>query len=277
MFNDSVVLSPAEIRRQSTTAACPVGTRGVTGDGRTYFYAKAGEAITQGSLLVPQQAITQANNSTINKLAAEITSTHASIWINTTAGVTEAYGKDVFKGGMLFVKNFHSDTDLSGGGQAVRIKGNDALAISDATGFRVYLDDDERFVKSVTSTAKIGLMPNSYMNVYEWDGGATALSPIGVANRDITTLYYFWAQTWGPCAVQSDANTLGRVVIASTVTDSTALTHQVGQGTIATDSVLSNAQTIWSGKNINTPQIGYAMTTVGTALDFGLVFLTLAP
>ena len=278
MFNDYIVLSPAEIRRQSATAACPVGTRGITGDGRTFFYAKAGEGINVGSLVKTQTDVTQSINSTINKVTEELTSTFSTLHIATSGGVTEAYSTNYFAGGMLWVKNFHSDTDASGGGQYVKIKSNTSLAASDSTGFYVYLADDERFVDSVTSTAKIGLIPNRYMDVAEWDASATLAMIVGVAPIDVTDTYYFWCQSWGPAAVSADACTLGSRVTPSTATSTDDTTHQASPITRTTASDLASTKWLLSA-NINQDgqTIGYPLATSGTALDFALIFLTISP
>lgn len=277
MFNDYIVLSPAEIRRQSATAACPVGTRGVTGDGRTFFYAKAGETIQRGSLVKQQTDITQSVNSTINKVTEELTSTFSTLHIATSGGVTEAYSTNYFAGGILWVKNFDSDTDGSGGGQYVKIKSNTSLAASDTTGFYVYLADDERFTESVTSTAKIGLIPSQYMDVAEWDASATAAAIVGVAPIAVTDTYYFWCQTWGPAALSTDAVTVGQGLVPSTATSTDDTTHQAANITYATDSGTGAKVFIGNSKQEMAPTIGYPMATNGTALDFSLVFLTITP
>ncbi len=289
-FPTSVDLTRKMINTPTAAQKFPLGTRGLASGGRVFYYAKAGAAIDRGWPVKSDTEMTQNVNSTVVKLQSTdtaytdvtYTSTFQTFRVITSGGVTEAWAKNCFRDGYLYIKTFGSSTDVSGGGQMLRLKSNTALAASDTTGFDVTVAPDENLEETLTTGAAkggVGIIPSPWYAVKMYAGSATSNVVVGVSPVDVTTLYYFWAQTWGPCAVLSDVITVGEAVNISTTTSTDSAYGGVTDWAtgVATDSgtgikaYMTISAVAWQNK-----PIGFAMAT-GAATTFNPVFLQIAP
>lgn len=158
-----------------------LGTRLVLGC-RTFYYSQASENLTAGKV-----------NTFKPDTDAEDTVTVAH-GIGTTALTVEAataFTKDQYAEGLLAVV----DGAVCDGDQYI-IKGNDVIAGSATGEVRIY---EPGLVTAWTTSVNIALYTSVFWNITE-SNTAQKESPAGIALRDVTSEYYFWLQTYGPCA-----------------------------------------------------------------------------
>lgn len=192
--SNSVDLSYDMVRRETSTQKHPLGTRGATGDGKVFYYAKLGaSAVLAGKLL--QSMVQVANNRTalaVLVAAAGVTS------ITVTLGAT-AIVVDEYKGGFVIVE------EGGGAGQTLKIKSHPAAAAS----ANVVLTLEAPLVTAfVAATTKVGLKFNPYRNVIVFPTAITGY-PVGLTTFDVTASYFFWAQTWGNATALVDGTVVG--------------------------------------------------------------------
>ena len=249
-----------------------LGTMGATKDGRRFAWALAGEALTTGIPITPAAlgglgttAFTNINT-TIDTW--EPSSTSRSIVLSTTWSTWGAI-KDEYADGWLVVEE---STHAYARGQSVRVKGNTAGSTSttDSPLHTVITFADDDYLKAGVNTgATIQVVPNEYFDVIENDGGASTTMPIvGVAICEVADNAYFWAQTWGPCAVQNE----GTLVLGENAYQST----DALQG-LAPLSLSTAATDVANYKVVVRPAIGWCLGPSSGDTDMGLVFLTIRP
>lgn len=240
-----VAMPSQDIYAENATQQLPLGTRLVLGD-RVFRYASAGAALDQGYLL--ESAVIGGATSTAQIDLDIVTALVAG---DTTVNVTTkttAQAKNLFAEGYLTIV---SDTNANGAGVAYKIKSHPA---ADAAG-NCLITLYDPIVKAVTTDCKSSLHTNLFKSVKQTADSAALGMPIGVPLIDVTSAYYFWAQTWGPAAVLTGSNV--------TVNSAIIRGLEVGESDIqATDGM--------------TPEIGYAME-VGADQDFPLTYLRIAP
>ncbi len=286
-FVSFVELDPTDVKTQTSTKIHPLGTRGMTSDGRVYRYAYAGAALVAG---VPVQTIAatlldkdESYTAPIND-TEEISTTWRSFTVETETA-TGAITADEYADGYVRVA---TSTGSGVGGQLIRIKSHDASATSstDALGstMTIVFADDDALAVTLTTGAVTALHHNPYYGVLSVAGGATpAGGCVGVPNIAFTSTYYGWVQTWGPCAVLQDGAVLraGERVVVSTST-SDAISH-IGVRTSSNSTFLALDTDADAGIGmINAvaavrQSIGWSMVTGGTDAYFGLIFLTISP
>lgn len=230
---------------QSVTQASRVkmarlGARKVVGD-RVYRYARAGD----GTVVVGD--LCQAPEGATGEVSV----------VQTTAGQHFIGQKTI---------NLYSATAISSGdyaeghvfvcegttpGPMYRIKNNEAISTTSTGKLTLY----DTLVTTHTAADQVTVFRNLYNKVVEF--AAVGSIPVGVAPVTATTNDYLWLQTWGPCSILHSS---GAAVVA--------------KGGIAfpgTTGAVQSATTAGIG-----PYIGVGMH-LGTTLEFGAVFLKIAP
>lgn len=209
----------------SATQQHPLGTRGCDPFGRVYRYVRAG-AVDLVAGTVVQAPATVAGNLT---LALNTTSSGTSVG-DTSFAVTcaSAVSTGFYREGYAIIATG------AGQGYIYSISNNPAVSTG-ATGiFTLYPED--ALVVAMTTTSKVSLIPNLYMNVIQMPVTTATSVCIGVATYIITATQYGWIQTWGPCAVLTDDTTANGAMLnavaatagrASGFTAASVLTGQI--------------------------------------------------
>lgn len=180
----------------SATQKGPVGTRVRVGD-RVFRYAYAGGvALAAGKLLECATLVEEEGVSPTATVAAGATT----LTIATAAAQTDCAE------GYMFT---HEE---AGEGYGYRIKKATANA-STATYTDLVLYDPIHV--AMTTSSEVAIMNNFY---YDLDLAATITKFIvGVAPTAVTANYWFWCQTWGPCAVlQGSTDAAGSIMVPHT-------------------------------------------------------------
>jgi hypothetical protein len=201
----------------------PVGTRGTLPDGRVFYYASNGAvALTTGSLLVGS-ALSRSGNHDKIVLTASFANWSAGKQNGIVLGNTDLDTSDIitneYQDGFVAFENAAGQ-----GGYSYKIKGHtqgDASATGTTTGAKFDLYDP--LVGTAVATDEITLCRNRHDRVITSTTAeeelAVGVAPIAVTAStalatDVTTAeaatdtYFFWAQTWGPCAVEVDDTTI---------------------------------------------------------------------
>ncbi len=274
-FVSFVELDPTDVKTQTSTKIHPLGTRGITSDGRVYRYAYAGAALVAG---VPVQTIasTLLDNDTAYTAPINDTEEISTTWRSFTVETETATGEiaaNEYADGWVRVA---TSTASAAAGQLIRIKSHDASATSstDALGstMTIVFADDDKLAVTLTTGAVTILHHNPYYGVLSVAGGATpAGGCVGVPNIAFTSAYYGWVQTWGPCAVLQDGVLIqGQNVIVSTSTSDAVAVNVISTSTDAYPDVIPASSS-------TRQTVGWSMVTGGTDAYFGLIFLTISP
>jgi len=190
-----------------------IGDRVVTGDGRTFRYAKANGTVntefgayktkkTNTNAVAPAQATAASLGA--DKAAGAIGSRHVTVTIDTEIGVltTGVLSKDELVGGYIVIGNGTSQHP-----QMRVIVSHPALTT--AGGALTLTLDGELTIAVVATTTNIELMENPFYNLKaDAAGGIGEYNTfLGIAAAQAVSGQYFWLQTWGPCWITSDGNT----------------------------------------------------------------------
>ncbi len=237
---------PSRIVKQSiydisVDPLAPLGHRLPLGDGRVFHYARAGAvALSDGKLT--QSSIPEAQHSDmlITPVAA-IGDTKVTVTLGSTAAAANLYAE-----GTLHFNNEIPE------GSYYKVANHPAAALSTNLVVTLY---DPLVKATVAATSKATLTKNPYDGVIITPTGGLSAPPMGVPIVDVTIAYYFWLQTWGPCAVL----TSGTIVIGQNVGWITGADGQVG---------LVSAYT--------TVVVGSVMQ-VNATTEYSLIFLRIAP
>ena len=234
---DSVVALAQDSFTSSSTQLHPLGTRAYTTDGRRYRYAQAGAVnLVAGTLI--QGAAPIANHLALAAPAVAIGATSFTFTPGATAGAANLYAE-----GYLQV-------DVTpGAGYTYQVSGHPAIASS--TAFTLELKDAIQV--ALTSTSRLGLMPNPYKNVIKTLTTITA-KVVGVAGYIITATEYGWLNTWGACSVL--------------INGTPAITAPVINGGTTAGSV-----DVWTAAAQPTANLVGAMMQVGVSTKYNFVFL----
>lgn len=205
-----------------TTQLFGLGTKGVTLDGRVFYYASnEGAAIARGTLCRVADSV--ANHVSIAWASGGAANQNT---VTVTLGATAATANQ-YAGGWLQVID---GTTANGQGQLRRIVSHPA-ALASAT---LELTLDEPF-ETTMAASEITLKANEFSAVVTQPGNAKPLSA-GVPAFDVsagtTNTQYFWLQTYGPALVVGDASVF---LDGSEVVPATAGTADAGQVTIGVE------------------------------------------
>jgi len=180
-----VTVTGQSIYEESSTAKHKLGERLPLPDGRVFYYAKAGEALTAGKLC-SAQVDTDAEDT--------VTVAHPAGTTEVTITAASAITKDQYKEGYLIVDE---GTDA---GSIYKIKSNEAIASGSTGTVTLY---DGLVTAWSTSDTDITLVTNLFYKVQLANTDQIEL-PLGVPLIDVTSGYYFWLQTWGVAPVLQD-------------------------------------------------------------------------
>lgn len=182
------------IYQESSVALTDLGRFIDFEDGRKFRYCKASGAITKGHMAAAGAVV--ANDNTVTQTGMTVTISNGYVGetvIKVLLGAATTL--NLYEDGLFVVEGG------TGLGQCHRIKSNKAGGASVAVPCELTLYDP--LVVALDATSIISLTKNKYKDVVV--APVTVVrEPIGVPLITITTLYYFWAQTRGHCAIVVD-------------------------------------------------------------------------
>ena len=271
-FPETVVLDYGEAKSQTANQRAPLGTRGVTPDGRIFRYAKAGAAIKIGWPIQAEIAYNVTGLwglSSSKNLPLGAGTTHTSTWtyieVETSwlAGTT-AIAANHWKDGYLFVGSCADGvfTTSTGTGQIVRIKGHEGTTDSSTEHVTFDIEDGDHLVEDVSTDHSVGLMMNPYDDVIATvQANSPTAMVLGAALTNISSGYYFWCQTYGPAVLAAGAAiVMGNAVNYSTDAGDSGITEHIFSSEAAADS----------------PLLGHAMLPA-VASQYCMVMLQISP
>jgi hypothetical protein len=231
-------IKPAQgIYEESATQKAEIGYRILVGD-RCFRYAYAGgTALIAGTLVnaAGWMAATTEVNLTVGTAAA--------VGTYLVPNVTSAAAWTTLAGGYMIVN------DNGGEGQCYKIKSSSANADTSTSTDLVLYDPIET---ALTTSSQVELYTSPY---YDLDISSAITDTVaGIPPIAVTANYYFWLQTWGPCAA----------LVGATTASGDLLVPHTTNGSVAPGSVFTS--------NI----IGFALTA-GTATEYNGIFLRIAP
>jgi hypothetical protein len=239
-----VTMPGQDIYEQSISQIHRIGERLVIGD-RVFRYASAGGALNPGSLLASATLGGALTTAQVDLVVAAATAGDTTLTVTTG---TTAQPKDRFKDGYVTVV---SDTVAHGAGQSFKIKSHPAQTAAGAIVLTLY----DAIPFAITADCRVSMTANLWARVIETPVTTATGTPCGVPLVAVTSGYFFWCQTWGPCSLKV-------------------------AGTVVCDSVLRRSLTAASadigGANDLTAQIGLAIEN-GSSSDWPLSFLQIAP
>lgn len=178
----------------------PLGSVMQFADGRRFKYGRA-HATAIATAMLCQQTLNSAN---FDELVVPTARAIGDRDVTLTTGSTGA-AVDLLKDGYLNVD------DDAGEGYLYTIKSNAAASTTASLAITLYEQLQVAWTVATTCT----IFVNPYADIIIHPSPATAML-IGVTPRAITSAYYGWWQTWGPCSVM----TQGTVIINERVIDS---------------------------------------------------------
>lgn len=186
------------IYSQSETQEYPIGTKYPEPGplDRVFAYSLAGAAITPGKMLATA-ALSGSDTTLQTACAVSVAAAALDKRIYLTI-ITTAQVADLYAGGMATINDVSVTPDEF---YSIPIVGNSALAASGVTG---YIDLKYGVPVALTTSDKIDLSVNPWKNIIEQPVTTHTGSPIGVAMINVTSGYYFWAQTWGVVGIMSN-------------------------------------------------------------------------
>lgn len=194
-FSHGTLFTKQGIYEQSLTQQHRLGERLKLG-ARTFHYTYAGGTLSAGVFVEAAAlggATTTLQNTQAVTVAAAIGATR--VYVN---ALTTAQTADVFADGYAaFYDAGASDA------YTYLVKGNSALATS---GTSSYIDLYDELHIALNTDDQVSLITNPYKAVVTGSStSALAGAVMGVPPIAVTSTYYFWLQTWGPCAVMISA------------------------------------------------------------------------
>ena len=215
-----------------------VGTKMILPDGRIYSYGKAGEAITAGKLTMA--AATSSGHIKDLSIAAAVSANASGIGAITVTNATTAIsGSEYYTGSRGDVGDYEDGY----------------IFVNDAAGEGQFWHESDFVATALTTASEVGLAKNPWSAVEVWDVNDIDGPVMGIPNRDMTSGYYGWFQTQGPCAVLTNGTlVVGNQVITGSSTD--------GSGDVSAD---NNSAEIVLGDVIN----------VAASTEYSLIWLRL--
>lgn len=188
------------IYEESSTQKFPLGTRVQVGD-RTFHYALAGAAIQPG-LVACQPALAGCTTTLQTAVPVAVATSVGATRVYVTA-VTTAQAANLFQEGYAIINDVSLTPD---GVYTYRIKSHTALAI---TGTASYIDLYDEIPVALSTSDRLALMINMYKSIITAPVTTAVGAPVGVPPISVTSAYYFWLQTWGPCGILMDVGATG--------------------------------------------------------------------
>lgn len=186
-FTGPVTITHGQTMDFDTTLRFPLGTQGVTRDGRKYRYALAGAValvagnVIQGPAIVP-------NHLALTPSAAALGATQVVATLGATLATANQYAL-----GYVQV-----DT-TPGNGYMYSVSGH-AAVISGGV-ITANLDVSDPIAVALTSSSRVGFIGNVHNGVIQAPVTTATGKVVGVATSAAGIANYCWIQTYGPCAV----------------------------------------------------------------------------
>jgi len=188
MISGNVQLFAHDINGESSVQEHPLGTLGVTPDGRSYRYGKAGAvALSPGKLCVAAAVVANHQNMAV-AAAAAVGATEVTVTLGATAATANQYA------GSYLVIN-----DAAGEGKAYLVSGHPAADAS--ASLTVKLAEPVQVALTTSSEASLHYHPYAGVLVSVADQGDMA---VGIPNIGVTASYFCWLQTRGVCSALAD-------------------------------------------------------------------------
>ena len=252
-FPNQINLSYGQEKVETSAKKQSLGTKGVTKDGRVFYYARVGAAITTAGMIV--------DAATTNTIAAhdmDVPVTAATSVGSTTVSLevpTTDLTKDQYADGYLIFN------DGPGEGEVYRIKSHPAHDASDDATAVFTLDESQGTATGLTTSSLCGLVFNPYYNVAIIDGDGTRVGrPLGVSTIPVTANYFMWIQTSGHAGVLAGA-------AVGVVGDGMKVSQASGES--------GAADLFDTSANQDTEPIGTAIGIASVATDYQLVYLSI--
>ncbi len=220
-LSGGMTLHPNDTRTITEDQELPIGTMGVTKDGRAYRYTEAGgTALSPGKLTVTAAQIANHENIAVAEPAAV-----GDFKVTVTLGATAATAND-YADGYLVVN------DAAGEGIAYAISGHPA---ADASANLVITLSEEIKV-ALTTSSQVSLQKNPWKDTIISVADQLDM-PVGIPNVAITAGYYGWTQTKGVCSALADET----LAIGVDLTTGTAVVGAVEAADAAGEPVIGKA------------------------------------
>ena len=249
----------------------PLGTRGVTEDGRAFRLASANAALEAGRVVQARAGVADFDMDLSVENGASVGDFDVQVLLGATT-----LGEDEFAGGEMYIN------DGPGEGHLYRIASHAAAEVS--TPATITLAEPVRSTL-MTTLSLAGLIHNEYSSVVEIDAD-TALTGIkGVTPVAVAAGRFFWCQTWGRASVlTSSATTLpvvGAVVIpqltSSTIAGAIEAMEQFATALPVQSSTFASAGVPAGMGTRDLPILGVAELIQAVDTDYQIVFLTIKP
>ena len=188
-FPLSVNLGYGQEKAETSGQKHRLGTRATTPDGRVFYYAQAGIAISTAGMIVDAATTLTVNAHDMNvpANATSVGDTTVSVEVPTTDLTKNQYAD----GYLIF-------NDGPGEGEVYRIKSHPAHDASDDNTVIITLDEPDGIRTALTTSSLFGLLANPYDGVKLMDGdGTMETGALGVTVIPMTASYYGWIQTAG--------------------------------------------------------------------------------
>lgn len=180
-FRGAIQVAAQDTFSSSATQYHPLGTIGDTGDGRLFRYCQAGAAdLVAGNVIQGAAPVT-----------AHLANTPPAVAIGATS-FTYTPGSAAGAAN-LYAEGFLQVDTTPGNGYTYQVSGHPA--ITSATAFTLTLKDAIQV--ALTTSSRVGLIPNAYKNVIQCPTTNTA-KVVGVAPTIITATQYGWLCSHGP-------------------------------------------------------------------------------
>jgi hypothetical protein len=189
-FPLSVNLAYGMEKTETSDQRQKLGTRASTPDGRVFYYAKVGIAITTAGMIV-DAATTFTEAAHDMDLTLILAHSVGDITISLEVPTTDLT-KDRYADGYLMFN------DGPGEGEVYRIKSHPAHDASDDNTVIFTLDEPDGIRTALTTATEAQIIENPYSAVKLMDGDGTMESgALGVTTIPMTASYYGWLQTAG--------------------------------------------------------------------------------
>ena len=189
-FPSTINLSYGQEKVETSGKKLKLGTKGVTPDGRVFYYARNGSAaITTAGMIVDAGTALTVNAHDMDVPAAANTAGTTGITISVP---TTDLTKDQYADGYIIFN------DGPGEGEVYRIKSHPAHDASDTNDVVITIDEPDGIRTATTTSSLCGFLVNPYAAVKIIDGdGTMETGALGVTTMPMTASYYGWIQTAG--------------------------------------------------------------------------------
>jgi len=249
-----------------------LGTRRITRDGRVFYYAKCSASRTSGMAMMfngGRFATVGTDGGAVLPVAIVAGDNHCHVSIAATDGSNQgsyesadgAVAADELYGGYLYLYGTNGGSGSDTYQRENRmITGNTAQAAGAGT-ITVNVEEPFTYAHAVSSI-KVEIWPNPWATLAMV--AETYLSIAGFpAPGTVTSGYYFWCQTWGPCRISGQDYNLGE----------NANQRNLWFGP---DGSIRNA-TVITASNYGFQHAGFLLSRTGASYGDTFIFLQITP